>query len=103
MTRRDLIAGARQWLFIDGAKDGLLLAWYVLLAATAVIVGAPIWLALVLLVPPVVGSGISIWRQGLANREAREFYEWVNAHGAPLAAWERELLAEEREQLPETD
>lgn len=93
MTKSDLVAGFRQWAALNGVADGLLFVWYLALAATALIAGAPWWLAVVLLVAPVVGTVGSIWGRARSNRESREFYLWLTEQWANAPV----------EQQPETD
>lgn len=92
MTKSDLVAGVKQWWWIDGTGDLLILAFYAVLAGTVLIAGGPLWFSLMMLLPPVVSSAVTIVRLARSNHEAREFYEWVMAQPYDPA-----------DQQPETD
>lgn len=89
-TKADVVTGARHWWGLDGRGHLGVLAWYAAVAVAGLIAGAPIWLALAVVVPPLVGIVLSIQRRTVQAMEWREFCDYLDRITPP-------------EQLPETD
>lgn len=77
MTRTDWLAGVKHAWHLDRAGNLGFAAYEAALAAVTVIVGAPLWVTLVILVIALVPTVTSTVRRARAARDSREFYEWL--------------------------